>query len=223
MSKPTMYRLGLSALARSPATASFSQAPATRITVVVEEDKKQQRTKNSQPQLPKPVQVKVRKTFDFHIGGTLKVPTADNTAVHMFGNDEPKPAAEATSSQAEVGTNPFDGIPLKAWAESLGERVMPAFEQIREEQRQAKRSAQTSVQKDQPVPVPTVPHFLPFTRWVAQSKTFQDTFIADDPKTRKKARLSWYHPDDTMVPRDWFRGGLLEDLKYYSPFRSASA
>ena len=21
-----------------------------------------------------------------------------------------------------------------------------------------------------------------------------------------------------MVPRDWFRGGLLEDIKYYMPF-----
>lgn len=27
-----------------------------------------------------------------------------------------------------------------------------------------------------------------------------------------------YHPDDTMVPRDWWSGGLLADLKYYSPF-----
>ena len=57
----------------------------------------------------------------------------------------------------------------------------------------------------------------------AQSKDFRDTFIAGDAKTRKKARLSWYHPDDTMVPRDWFRGGLLEDLKYYAPFSRSSA
>jgi hypothetical protein len=52
----------------------------------------------------------------------------------------------------------------------------------------------------------------------ASSGSFRSTFIADPPKERKKARMSWYHPDDTMVPRDWFRNGLLADLKYYSPF-----
>ena len=29
-------------------------------------------------------------------------------------------------------------------------------------------------------------------------KAFQSTFIAEEPKNRKKARLSWYHPDDTV-------------------------
>ena len=57
----------------------------------------------------------------------------------------------------------------------------------------------------------------------ANNASIRDTFVAEDPKIRKKARLSWYHPDDTMVPRDWFKGGLLEDLKYYSPFRSPQA
>lgn len=32
----------------------------------------------------------------------------------------------------------------------------------------------------------------------AQNKTFQSTFVAEEPKERKKARLSWYHPDDTV-------------------------
>ena len=58
---------------------------------------------------------------------------------------------------------------------------------------------------------------LPACR-AASSTKFRSTFIADPPKERKKARLSWYHPDDTMVPRDWFQGGLMEDLKYYMPF-----
>ncbi len=31
-------------------------------------------------------------------------------------------------------------------------------------------------------------------------KAFQSTFIAEEPKNRKKARLSWYHPDDTVRP-----------------------
>ena len=57
----------------------------------------------------------------------------------------------------------------------------------------------------------------------AASREFQETLIAEDPKDRKKARLSWYHPDDTMVPRGWFKGGLLEDIKYYAPFMSSKS
>lgn len=32
----------------------------------------------------------------------------------------------------------------------------------------------------------------------ANSKVIQNTFVADEGKGRKKARLSWYHPDDTV-------------------------
>lgn len=32
----------------------------------------------------------------------------------------------------------------------------------------------------------------------AQNETVQKTLVADDNKTRPKARLSWYHPDDTV-------------------------
>jgi len=60
-------------------------------------------------------------------------------------------------------------------------------------------------------------------RRAANSLRFRQTFIAEPPKDRKKARLSWYHPDDTMVPRDWFRGGLMADLAYYSPFKRVPA
>ena len=38
----------------------------------------------------------------------------------------------------------------------------------------------------------------PLTRRATQQKAFQSTFIAEEPKQRKKARLSWYHPDDTV-------------------------
>ncbi|KAK9787616.1 hypothetical protein WJX73_004904 [Symbiochloris irregularis] len=68
--------------------------------------------------------------------------------------------------------------------------------------------------------VPVVPSFLPITRWVANSKRMRGTLVAQED--RQKARLSWYHPDDTMVPRDWFKGGLLADLKYYRPFGGAA-
>ena len=31
-----------------------------------------------------------------------------------------------------------------------------------------------------------------------KTDSFKSTFVAEDPKNRKKARLSWYHPDDTV-------------------------
>ena len=62
--------------------------------------------------------------------------------------------------------DPFDGLPLKAWAEKLGERVMPAYELIKEEQAAAKRAAKALGQKvEQNLAVPRIPHLLPFTRW----------------------------------------------------------
>ena len=32
----------------------------------------------------------------------------------------------------------------------------------------------------------------------ANSKVIQNTFVAEEGKDKKKARLSWYHPDDTV-------------------------
>jgi hypothetical protein len=92
---------------------------------------------------------------------------------------------------------------------------MPVYHTLKEEDKKAKARLSQTVQ--QPVAVPSVPHFLPITRWASQSEGFRSTFIAENGKSRK-ARLSWYHPDDTMVPRGWWKLGLLEDLKYYAPF-----
>lgn len=103
----------------------------------------------------------------------------------------------------------------------------------------------------------------------AKSESMRSTFVVDK-KDQKRARLSWYHPDDTvsytlaepssverlassagvnaqveelrlrlpvchpkrylirtcgclqMVPRGWWKLGLLEDLKYYKPFATAT-
>ncbi|KAK9906717.1 hypothetical protein WJX75_006708 [Coccomyxa subellipsoidea] len=93
---------------------------------------------------------------------------------------------------------------------------------IKEEQEAAKKAARAMGKQVAELHVPQIPHVLPFTRWAAQSKVMQSTFVVDESKDRKKARLSWYHPDDTMVPRDWFRGGLLKDLAYYRPFSTDS-
>jgi len=151
------------------------------------------------------------KSFSFHLGADLQIPTDDRRKTHQ---------AEVFLN-GQSSSDPFDGLPLKAWAERMGERIMPTYELIKDEQRKSKALA-----KNMPAPgpsVPTVPHLLPFTRWAANSQQFRQTFIAEAPKDRKKARLSWYHPDDTMVPRDWFKGGLMADLAYYSPFKRAPA
>jgi hypothetical protein len=66
--------------------------------------------------------------------------------------------------------DPFEGLPLRAWAEKLGERVMPAYEVIKEEQAAAKRAAKALGKKVRAeLHVPNIPHVLPFTRWCAQA------------------------------------------------------
>lgn len=113
--------------------------------------------------------------------------------------------------------DPFEGLPFRAFAEKMGDRIMPALQAARDDKRHTGVNAHHGAETDQFL-VPEVPHVLPFTRWAANSNTLRSTFVAEDPSTRKKARLSWYHPEDTMVPRGWWKGGLLADLKYYNPF-----
>jgi hypothetical protein len=113
--------------------------------------------------------------------------------------------------------DPFEGLPFRAFAERMGDRIMPALQAARDDKRRTGVDINNASQAAQ-VLVPEVPHLLPFTRWAANSNTIRSTFVAEDPATRKKARLSWYHPEDTMVPRGWWKGGLLADLKYYNPF-----
>lgn len=154
-----------------------------------------------------PRRQEVVKSFALHLGADLHVPTDDR-------RDTPK--AETPAELAEAKADPFDGLPLRMWAERLGERIMPAYELVKEEQKKAKAAAKQAPPRE--LSLPQIPHLLPFTRWAANSEQIRDTFVAEEPKTRKRARLSWYHPDDTMVPRDWFKGGLLADIKYYAPF-----
>lgn len=147
-------------------------------------------------------------SYKLHIGGNLSIPSADATA---------RPEYTPVKASDMAIHDPFEGLPFRWLAERLGEAVMPALRAARDEQRQVARETRIAAEVAEPM-VPHVPHILPITRWASQSETLRSTFIADEPSKRKKARLSWYHPDDTMVPRDWFTGGLLADLKYYAPF-----
>lgn len=94
--------------------------------------------------------------------------------------------------------DPFEGMPFRNFAEKMGENVLPAMQAAREDQRRSKVNGRRAAENAEIV-VPSVPHVLPFTRWAANSETIRNTFVVDNPATRKKARLSWYHPDDTMV------------------------
>jgi len=109
--------------------------------------------------------------------------------------------------------NPFESVPLGKLANYLGERFSPKLEEIKVHET-AKNRPKHYTEVMEP---PAIPHLLPLTRWAANSKQVRDTLIVDEAK-RKKPRLSWYHPDDAMVPRGWFGKGLIEDLKYYKPF-----
>lgn len=155
-------------------------------------------------------------SFKLHVGGNLSIPSADATARPMYTPQADKETAAA------VARDPFAGLPFHAFAERMGAAVAPALEAAREEQRRAKAEGRAAAESAVPL-APTVPHLLPFTRWAASSETMRATFVAEDPSTRKKARLSWYHPDDGMVPRGWWKGGLLADFKYYNPFGLAGA
>jgi hypothetical protein len=93
-------------------------------------------------------------TLHLHIGGDLQIPVRDN-----------KYAMPASQHQEQQRKDPFEGLPLRAWAEKLGERVMPAYELIQEEQRAVKQAAKAMQHQVQELHVPEIPHLLPFTRW----------------------------------------------------------
>ncbi len=148
-----------------------------------------------------------QRSFSLHIGANLKIPGVENlTRVAPVSETQPvQPAAD-----------PFAGLPLHALAEYLGDRMMPALEAVKEEQKKQMREARLQGKEVQ-MAIPYVPPLLPVTRWASKDAQFRSTLVVED-ESRQKARLSWYHPDDTMVPRDWFSLGLLEDLRYFNPF-----
>jgi hypothetical protein len=169
-------------------------------------------------------------SFNLHIGATLTIPTSTTQPLHLH-----RTSPQTTQQRQASLADPFDGLPLRNFAERLGEAIFPVLQAAQEQQRESLRQEKLVAQQA-PSPIsttttavptpqlPLLPTFLPFTRWAANSEAFKATLIIeDDPSKRKKPRLSWYHPDDTMIPRDWWKMGLLADLKYYAPFVSPSS
>ena len=129
----------------------------------------------------------------------------------------PAPKDTQALQEAAAASDPFAGLPLHALAEYLGDRVMPALEAAKEEQKKMKQEAKLAG-REVPLPeLPYIPPLLPVTRWASNDPQFRSTLVVEEG-AQKKARLSWYHPDDTMVPREWFSRGLLDDLRYFNPF-----
>ena len=93
-------------------------------------------------------------SFAFHLGADINIPTSTPRIQAM--SDAP---VEASST-----TDPFAGLPLQAWAERLGERVMPAYDLIKEERKRAKAAGRPAAAVAAP-PIYSVPHLLPITRW----------------------------------------------------------
>jgi len=158
-----------------------------------------------------PLQQQLNKSFSLHLGADIRLPCKEESYI------TPPPLAEEatglTLEQSRPAPNPFEGLFLADFAERLGGRIAPVYHEFKKLEKDAAREVKVAAEEANAWSVP-IPHFLPFTKMATQHPEFRKTFVFD-VKDRKTARLSWYHPDDTMVPRDWLRGGLLEDIKYY--------
>ena len=113
-------------------------------------------------------------TFSLHIGADLKIPTVDKRKTHVA---EVQP--RLNSVQKAAASDPFAGLPLKAWADRLGERVAPAFQAVQEEQRRSNLAAAKLQRLNQPLAVPQVPHLFPITRWYVGALRGPVLFLPD--------------------------------------------
>ena len=62
--------------------------------------------------------------------------------------------------------------------------------------------------------VNVVTKYLPCTNYINRNEAIRKVFVVEEEEERK-ARFSWYHPGDTMVPRNWLKDGLLADISFY--------
>ena len=74
--------------------------------------------------------------------------------------------------------------------------------------------------EDVPVFNVPVPSLLPVTRWASRNEALRRTLIVPDDPGERRTRLSWYDPNDGMVPRGWFRE-FRADMAFFAPFAAA--
>lgn len=99
-------------------------------------------------------------SFSLHIGGDLKIPTVDKRRTHVVES-----VPQLSASERAAASDPFAGLPLRAWADRVGDRVAPAFKAVQEEQRASNLAAAKRQRLDAPLAVPDIPHVFPITRW----------------------------------------------------------
>lgn len=131
-----------------------------------------------------------------------------------------RPAAAAepqAESRPSPAADPFEGLPLRALADRLGAAFQPLVEASNKETASRRRLKP----EDVPVFNVPVPSLLPVTRWASNNEALRQTLIVPDDPAERRTRLSWYHPDDGMVPRGWFRDGLMADMAFFAPFAKA--
>ena len=119
--------------------------------------------------------------------------------------------------QPSPAADPFEGLPLRALADRLGAAFQPLVEASNKETASRRRLKP----EDVPVFNVPVPSLLPVTRWASNNEALRQTLIVPDDPAERRTRLSWYHPDDGMVPRGWFRDGLMADMAFFAPFAAA--
>ena len=162
-----------------------------------------------------------------HSSGS-KIPSVREEVVFNFGasfrtymkkNEEIRLNVTQKKSRS---ADPFEGIPFRGLAEYLGGSYMEALEESRKQQQNAQKSQEATAEATLSSETPVVPHFLPITSMFAKTQAFKSTFVVDDDKSKRRTRLSWYNPQDGMVPSNWLKDGLMADLQWYRPFHEGN-
>eukprot|EP00959_Pyramimonas_sp_CCMP1952_P051930 1085396-Pyramimonas_sp.AAC.1 len=99
---------------------------------------------------------------------------------------------------------------MQGLAAQIGDLAEPLTEAMMNEEQIANMN-----QNDKPLYVPRVPAVCPLSKLARDNETVREVLVYDQTKDSIKPRMSWYHPDDTMVPRGWFKDGIMADLQYY--------
>jgi len=127
--------------------------------------------------------------------------------------------APATSPASASSRDPFEGIPFRGLAEYLGAGYMDAVEESKKVKKKSAGGKAGSVAADEEEvaqQMGAITSLFPVTSYVA--KNLRSTFVVDSDKSKRRTRLSWYNPNDGMVPANWFKDGLIADMHWYRPF-----
>merc|ERR1712072_1158778 len=126
--------------------------------------------------------------------------------------------AEATPTKPKKDY--FEGIPFRSVAEFLGDGYLSALETSRAEDAKVKKQRRPSDGDEEACGGDISFPLPPLTAQFVRHDRVRDTFVVSKD-TPLRTRLSWYNPQDGMVPSNWLKDGLLADLEWYRPFRSS--